>query len=269
VSDALGTDDVTAEDTDHAGVGVRDVDGVRILTFDRPRRRNAVDRRMALAIADAVQEMEEDPALRVLVLTGAGGSFCSGMDLSIGADGPRPVVPGRGFAGLTRRPPARPVVAAVEGHAAGGGFEIVLACDLVVASTTAVFSLPETRRGLVPGAGGLLRLPAALPRAVASRMALTGAPLSGQRAHELGLVNVLTSPGEALGQALDLAREVAANAPLAVRAARRILDEGPSWPADRAWSCQDQICREVRESEDAGEGTAAFLERRPPVWTGK
>jgi len=259
-----GTDGRSARD----GIRVLDTDGVRVLTLDRPHRRNAVDRRTALAVADAVEEMEADPDLRVLVLTGAGGCFCAGMDLSVPPGSERPVVPGRGFAGLTRRPPGRPVVAAVEGHAAGGGFEIVLACDLVVASPTASFSLPEVRRGLVPGAGGLLRLPAALPRAVASWMALTGEPLSGRRAHEFGLVNLLAEPGRVLEDALDLARAVAANAPLAVRAARRILAEGQSWPADRAWSHQELICRAVRESRDAREGAAAFLEKRAPRWSG-
>lgn len=248
---------------------VEEDDGILILTLNRPRRRNAVDLATAEAVAAAVDAFEDDENAHVLVVTGSGGTFCAGMDLAAARRGERPVIPWRGFAGFTERPPRKPVVAAVEGCAVGGGLEIVLSCDLVVSSGEALLSLPEVRRGLVPGAGALLRLPRRIPRAVAMEMALTGEPITGHRAYELGLVNVLTPPGQALPAAKTLARSVAAGAPLALQAAKRILVEGRSWHRDEEWSRQAEICEAVRDSEDAREGVAAFLEKRSPAWRGR
>ena len=247
---------------------VEDDDAIRVITIERPHRRNAVDLAVAVAIGQAIDQFEADDHLRVLIITGAGGTFCAGMDLRAYLAGERPVVPGRGFAGIVERPPRKPTIAAVEGHAVGGGFEIVLACDLVVASWDAVFSLPEVRRGLVPGGGGLLRLSEKVPSAVAQQMAMTGEPISATCAHRLGLVNTVTAPGEALTEARQLASRIAQNAPLAVRAVKELLSSGARSNSGDAWQAQRRTCETIRLTKDAQEGAAAFLDKREPRWTG-
>lgn len=247
-------------------VRVEDEGAVRTITLDRPEVRNALDLPTAVALAEALDALDADPALAVGVLTGAGGHFCSGMDLkAFLATGQRPEVPGRGL-GFTRRPPRKPLVAAVEGNALAGGFELVLACDLVVAAEDARFGLPEVTRGLIAGAGGLLRLSTRVPRAVAMQHALTGRPMSAREAELWGLVNVVTPPGAALEEARVLAAEVAGNAPLALRATKELLDRADA-PTEADVARQDELLELVVASEDAREGAAAFAERRPPVWS--
>lgn len=244
-------------------------DGVRLLTLNRPRARNAVNARLATEIVAAVDAFEADDATPVAVLTGAGGTFCAGMDLKAFAAGELPFVAGRGFAGLVERPPRKPIIAAVEGYALAGGFEIALACDVIVAAEDATFGLPEVTRSLVAAGGGLLRLPRRVPHGAAMIIALTGDPVGARRAHELGVVDRLTAPGQALPEALGLANRIAANGPLAVRATKRILAEQAEWPAGQFWTRQDELAGSVFASDDAKEGAQAFAEKRPPRWRGR
>jgi enoyl-CoA hydratase len=196
---------------------------VLVMTIHRPEARNAMDQATAHALADALDELDARDDLRLGIVTGGGGTFCSGMDLKGFLRGERPSVEGRGFGGLTERPPRKVLIAAVEGYALAGGFELVLACDLVVASRKARFGLPEVKRGLVASAGGLMRLPRRIPFHVAMEYALTGDMLDAERAQSLGLVNRLSEPGQALDEALKLAAVVAANGPLAVATSKRIV----------------------------------------------
>jgi enoyl-CoA hydratase len=246
-----------------------DADGVLLITINRPEARNAVNAEVARGVAAAIDALDERDDLRVGVITGAGGTFCAGMDLKGFLAGERPAIPGRGFAGLTEAPPAKPLIAAVEGYALAGGCEIALSCDLVVAADNAKFGLPEVKRGLVSAAGGLLRLPRRIPYQVAMELALTGEFLDAPRAHHFGLVNRLTEPGGALAAARELAAAVAANGPLAVRATKSVIASADSWPADEFWSRQQAIVEPVFTSADAREGALAFAEKRPPRWTGR
>lgn len=241
---------------------------VLVITLNRPHVRNAVDRATSEALADAIDVLESDDGLATGVLTGAGGTFCAGMDLKAFLRGERPEAKGRGFAGLTERPPAKPLIAAVEGWALAGGCELVLTCDLVVAARDANFGLPEVQRGLIAGSGGLIRLPERIPRHIAMEHALTGEPMTAVDAHRWGLVNRLTDPGHSVEEALALARQIAANAPLAVRVTKRLIDESPSWPRAERWERQRAALDEVVDSDDAREGAQAFAERRPPRWGG-
>jgi enoyl-CoA hydratase len=242
---------------------------VLTVTINRPDQRNAMTRAVAEVIAEAMDELDSTPELRVGVLTGAGGVFCAGMDLKAFRAGERPTVPGRGFGGLTERPPLKPLIAAVEGWALGGGFEMVLACDLVVAGRGAKFGLPEVKRGLAARGGGLLRLPARVPRNVALELALTGASLEASRASGFGLVNKLVEDGTALAEATVLAKEIGANAPLSVVASKRVVVEAAMWPPDQGFVRQRGFLDPVFASADAQEGAAAFAERRPPEWRGR
>lgn len=244
--------------------------GTLVITLNRPQVRNAMDRAMAYAVAAALDELDADPALVVGILTGAGGSFSAGMDLkAFLLTGERPEVPGRGLAGLTEAPPRTPLIAAVEGHAVAGGCELVLACDLVVAAQDASFGLPEVRRGLIAGSGGLVRLPQRVPAQIAMEHALTGLPMTAVQAHRWGLVNRLTPPGGALAAARELAAQIAVNGPLAVRTTKQVLVESASWPAAELWQRQGALLQQVVASADAKEGAAAFVEKRQPVWRGE
>ena len=242
---------------------------VLTITINRPAQKNAMTRAAAEVIAAALDELDADPTLSVGVLTGAGGTFCAGMDLKRFAAGERASVPGRGFGGLTERPPAKPLIAAVEGHALAGGFELVLACDLVVAAKSARLGLPEVKRGLVARGGGLIRLPERIPRALALELILTGDTFGADRAAELGLVNHLVDDTMALPEALKLAKKLTANAPLAMAAAKRIVTESADWPASEAFERQAPLADPVFASEDAREGAVAFAEKRAPVWRGR
>jgi len=253
-----------------SGVVVVDVpvDGVLVVTIDRPGARNAVNQEVAEAVAAAVERLDADPDLRVGVLTGAGGTFCAGMDLKAFVRGERPIIPGRGFAGLVERGPDKPLIAAVEGYALAGGFEIVLGCDLVVAAEDATFGIPEVRRGLVAAGGGLLKLPRRIPYHQAMELALLGNHIPAPRAHELGLVNRLVPSGTALAAALALAGEITANGPLAVAASKKIVQGALAWPQDEQWARQGELAGPVSSSADAREGATAFAEKRPPHWSG-
>jgi len=244
-------------------------DGVGVITINRPEARNAVNGAVARGIAAAVDELDGRADVRVLILTGAGGTFSAGMDLKGFLAGDAPVVEGRGFGGIVERPPVKPVIAAVEGYALAGGFELALACDLVVAAETARFGLPEVRRGLVAAAGGLLRLPQRIPYHLAMEIALTGAHYPAQRLVEAGLVNQVVPEGEALASASELARRIAQNAPLALAATKRVVAHAADWDSAEAFARQSEIINPVFGSADAMEGALAFAEKRPPNWRGE
>ena len=241
---------------------------VLVMTINRPAQRNAVNRAVSLAMADALHLLDADSGLRVGIVTGAGGNFCSGMDLKAFVDGERPELEGRGFAGLTEAPPVKPLIAAVEGYALAGGCELALACDLIVAGADAAFGLPEVTRGLVAGSGGLVRLHERIPPAIALEYALTGGRMDATTAHRWGLVNRLVPAGAALETALALAETIAANAPLSVMASKRIMAEAPGWPLADRWERQRAMVEAVLASADAQEGARAFAEKRAPVWSG-
>ena len=240
-----------------------------IITIDRPKARNSVNTAVAEGIAAALDELDDDDALVAGILAGAGGFFSAGMDLKAFLRGERPHVGDRGFAGITQRPPSKPLIAAVEGPALAGGCELVLSCDLVVASEEATFGIPEVKRGLAAAAGGLMRLPARIPRTVAMELALTGDPMGAADAHRWGLVNHLTPAGGALGGARELAARIGANGPLAVRASKQVIVESPDWSSEDMWRRQGEILGPVLNSEDAREGAAAFAEKRAPEWRGR
>ena len=242
------------------------VDGLLVISINRPQARNAVNTAVARSIAAALDRFDGDDHLTTAVLTGTGGTFCAGMDLKAFLAGERPVVPGRGFAGIAERSAEKPIIAAVEGHAVAGGCEIALACDLIVASEEARFGLPEVKRGLIAAAGGLLRLPQRIPRALAMELALTGETIDAARAFEVGLVNRVVPAGRALEAAIELARRISDNAPLAVRATKRVIVESPDWPRAEAFDRQRRIAEPVRDSLDAREGALAFAQKRPAVW---
>lgn len=239
-----------------------------IMSIDRPAQRNAVNRAVSLAIAAALDRLDQQPELRVGVLTGREGTFCSGMDLRAFLGGERPELDNRGFGGLTEAPPRKPLVAAVEGYALAGGCELALACDLIVAAEDAWFGLPEVTRGLVAGSGGLVRLPRRIPPAIALEYALTGERMSATIAHGWGLVNRLTPSGGALQGALALASRIAANAPLSVEMTKRIMGESVGRPDETIWEWQRPLVESVLASEDAQEGARAFAEKRAAIWRG-
>lgn len=241
---------------------------VQIMTLSNPEARNAATLEMAEALAAALDALDGNPALQVGIITGAGGTFCAGMDLKGFLQGKRPSLPGRGFLGLTQQPPRKPLIAAVEGYALAGGFETVLACDLIVAARTARFGLPEVKRGLAAVAGGLLRLPKRLPYHMAMEAILTGDMFSAERAQAHGLVNRLVESGQALDAALELAQAVAANSPLSLIASKRVAQESADWPQAEMFERQAAITAPVFASQDAREGAAAFAEKRAPVWQG-
>jgi enoyl-CoA hydratase len=241
---------------------------VLVMEMDRPEARNAMSLQMAQEIAAALDVLDSRPDLSVGVITGANQTFCAGMDLKGFARGERPVVGGRGFAGLVQKPPTKPLIAAVEGYALAGGFEIVLACDLVVASSAAKFGLPEVKRGLTAAAGGLMRLQRRIPYHLAMELVLTGAMWPATAAAEVHLVNRLAEPGSALDVALELADEIAANAPLALSASKQVLVRSQDWKLDEMFDRQHEFVQPVRESADAKEGALAFVEKREPRWTG-
>jgi enoyl-CoA hydratase len=243
--------------------------GVLVVTINRPEARNAINTETAVGIGEAMERLDDDRSLVAGVITGAGGTFCAGMDLKAFLAGERPSIPGRGFAGIVEQPPVKPIVAALEGYAIAGGFEIALACDMLVAAEDAKFGLPEVKRGLVAAGGGLLRLPQRVPYHLAMEWSLTGELIPAQRGYEVGLVNRITPKGGALDEALRMAKAIAANGPLAVAASKRILVEAPEWPAAERFDRQREINEPVRSSEDAREGATAFKEKRAPRWQGR
>lgn len=237
---------------------------VKVLRLQRVDKRNAIDRELAEAIEAALDHLEDDPALRVGIITGSASVFSAGTDLAAAAD---LRMPRGGEYGIIRRIRDKPLVAAVEGLALGGGMEIVLACDLVVASYTASFGLPESRRGLVATCGGLFRTLRTLPPNIARELLLTGRRLDAERAHQFGLVNELVPAGEALRGALDLAADLCLSAPDATRATLRAVRETAAEEENRGWLATERALAHVLSGADAAEGIAAFLERRDPAWT--
>jgi enoyl-CoA hydratase len=248
-------------------VGV--ADGVMTITLNRPEVRNAINGAMAAAIGSALDELDRRSDLVAGVLAGNGPAFCSGMDLKAFLAGERPVVADRGFAGIAERGSDKPLIAAVEGFAVAGGFEVVLACDLIVAGRSAMFALPEVKRGLVAAGGGLMRLPRRIPFQQAMEFALTGDNLTATRAAEIGLVNRLVDDGTARDEAVTLAKKIAVNGPLAVQATKQILSHGLDWPASEFFGRQSAYSEPVRSSADAREGALAFAEKRSPQWRGE
>jgi enoyl-CoA hydratase len=247
-----------------------DVEGeVAIITINRPEARNAVDRETSLAVSAAIKRIESDPTLRVAVLTGAGGHFSAGMDLKAFLRGEVIRLPELGFAGITQAKLTKPYIAAVEGYALGGGFEMALACDLVVAAESAKFGLSEVKRGLVANAGGLVRLPRQLPIKIAAEIVLTGETFPASVLAGHGLVNRVVPQGQALDAARQLARTIAANGPMAISISRRVLNESADWSSEELFPRQFELTAPVFTSEDAREGAAAFTERRTPNWKGR
>ena len=242
---------------------------VLILTLNRPEARNAINVALAEALDEALTTADADESVRVVVLTGAGDkAFSAGMDLKAFARGEVPFT-AHGFAGVTEHSFSKPLLCAANGSAFAGGFEILLRSDLVVAAESAVFGIPEVKRGLFAGAGGLLRLPRRIPRAVATEMALTGDPISATRAYELGLINAVASGGEVLSAAVALAERIAENAPLAVRLSKGILDDTLDMSLAEGWVRNKADFEKVAASYDALEGAVAFAEKRAPVWQGR
>ena len=239
---------------------------VQVITINRPQARNALNGAVAVGIRDAADELDADPGLSVGVLTGAGGTFSAGMDLKAFLAGETPSSPGRGLCGITQTPPRKPLIGAAEGWALAGGFELLLACDLVVAGGSARFGVPEVTRGLVAAAGGALLLAQRIPRALALELLLTGDPIPAPRAAEIGLVNRVVEDGQALPAAVDLATRIAANAPLALAATKQIAHHGRDWTTAEGWDEAAALAGPVFASQDAREGARAFAEKRPPVW---
>jgi acetyl-CoA C-acetyltransferase len=231
--------------------------------------RNAIDLDLALRLERAIDAFEADPTARVAILTGAGGDFCTGMDLKAAAQGQFPIAPKRGLLGLAAQPPVKPLIAAVEGYALAGGCELALAADLIVASKSASFGLPESKRGLVAAAGGVLRLAQRLPRNTVLELTFTGDPVTAQRLYDLGIVNRVVKPGTALAAARELGLRIAQNAPLSIRLSKEIVDGSPDWKAAEAFDRQTEIASAASYSDDAAEGVRAFTEGRDPNWTGR
>jgi len=247
-------------------------DGVLVITLNRPEARNSLNLALTRALSDALDELDADPGLSAGVLTGAGKGFCSGMDLKAFVAGEN-VWEGeeddRGLRRIVTRAARKPLLAAVEGFAVAGGFELALACDLIVAGRSAKFGVPEVKRSLVAAGGALRQLPRRAGPGAAMKFALTGDLIDGERAYATGLVDELSEDGGALDAALELAAAIAANGPLAVAATKQILRDGGEWSEEEFWARQKEICDPVFASRDATEGATAFAEKRAPVWSGE
>lgn len=244
-------------------------DGIMTITLNRPEAKNACNNALAEGVADAVDQLDGDINIRVAILTGSGGTFCSGMDLKAFVDGERPSRPERGFGGLTKMPPKKPLIAAVEGFALAGGMEMLLSCDLIVSADNAKFGIPEAKRGLAAAAGGLMRLPQQIPQRLAMEMALTGDFYTAEQVANMGLINKVVPAGTALDAAKELATKICANGPLAVQASKQVLVESREWSGADMWDKQQAIVDPVFASADAIEGATAFAQKRPPEWKGK
>ncbi|MFF4397069.1 crotonase/enoyl-CoA hydratase family protein [Streptomyces sp. NPDC001480] len=240
-----------------------------LITIDRPKARNAVNAAVARGLSAALDQLEADPCLRAGVLTGADGTFSAGMDLKAALAGESPEIPGRGFGGLTQARTTKPLIAAVEGWAMGGGFELALACDLIVAAGDARFGLPEVSRGLIAAGGGVIRLPKRIPYHLAMELLVTGEPVTGERAGRLGIANRVVPSGETVAAALQLAERIARNAPLALAAVKELVRAADGAPEEEAFAVQAGQMARLAASADVTEGMTAFTERRSPVWQGR
>jgi enoyl-CoA hydratase len=246
-----------------------EVDGnVLIVTINRPDAKNAMTKAAAEGIAAAMDRFDAETDLRCAIITGAGGTFCSGMDLKGFLRGESPSVPGRGFGSLSQWTPKKPIIAAVDGYALAGGMELALSCDLIVAHSGAKFGIPEAKRGLAAAAGGLIKLPRQIPPRIAMELALTGDFITAARAYELGFINQI-SEGPSLEAAKVLAARVAANGPLALIASKAIVRDSHEWTEAEMWDKQQAYITPVFTSQDAREGATAFAEKRAPNWQGK
>ncbi len=244
-------------------------DGVMTVTLNRPKAKNAVNLAVAKGIAAAMDELDSNGEIHVAILTGADGTFCSGMDLKAFVSGELPQIEGRGFAGIAESQPRKPLIAAIEGYALAGGLEVAISCDLIVSADNAKFGIPEVKRGLAAGAGGLMKLPRQIPSRIALELALVGDFIDAKRAYELGLINEIVPAGTALEAAKALAAKIAANGPLAVAVSKQIVVESGDWSQEEMWSKQAELINPVFVSEDAIEGSVAFAEKRAPNWKGK
>lgn len=248
---------------------------VGVLTINRPEARNAVNGDVAKGIEAGIDALESDDNAWVGIITGArtekGYIFCAGADLkAINSGQAADLITAKGgFAGIVKRERTKPIIAAVDGPALAGGTEIALACDLIVASRTATFGIPEAKRNLVAAAGGLFRLPRKIPRNIAMECALTGDPIDAERAYHFGLVNHICEEGEALDKAQELAARITACAPLAVRESRAIMLNAVDQPDEIGWELSDAGMGKMLSSEDLGEGLMAFIEKREPQWKGR
>jgi enoyl-CoA hydratase len=242
---------------------------ILLITMNRPQRRNAFDGATARALETVIDGYDADTTLRCAVITGSDNVFSAGQDLIAAATGDMAVGERRGGFGIMGQPPIKPIIAAVEGHALAGGLELALSCDLIVSSGTATMGLPEAARSLVALGGGCFRLPNRIPYHLAMELILTGKAWAATRFAELGLVNTITAPGQALAAALRLAAEVAAAGPLAVQASKQIASHAHDWTDAQAWQHQMQYAASVLKSEDLQEGLRAFAEKRAPVWKGR
>ena len=245
---------------------------VEILTINRPEARNAINGAVSLAMSAALDELEDDAECWVVILTGSGDkAFSAGMDLKafLAGEAAQIMEGTGGFGGITQRQFAKPIIAAVNGACLAGGCEIMLACDMVVAADHAIFGVPEAKRGLIAGAGALIRLPKRLPIAVALELALTGDPIDAVRAQQLGLVNRVVPAADLMKEAIALADSIVANAPLAVRWSKKLMKAAAELPEEEGWKLNTEAVMAVFSSADAMEGPAAFAEKRAPNWQGK
>jgi enoyl-CoA hydratase len=241
---------------------------IALLTLNRPEARNAISPEVSQTMAGLLDDIEADADLRAVVLTGNGDVFSAGADLKVVAQGRgMDIARGKGgFAGIVNRDFPKPIIAAVNGPALAGGFEIVLSCDIVVASETARFGIPEVKRGLMAAAGGLIRLPKRVPLAIALELAMTGDPIDAHRALQLGLVNRVVAPALVVDEAIDIANRIGENSPIAVRNSRRLVREAAELSEEDGWRRTNELVMPVFESGDSVEGATAFAEKRPPVW---
>lgn len=240
-----------------------------LITLNRPDAMNAINQALAEQLAAAIERLDADPDLAVGVLTGNGRGFSAGMDLKAFVSDGMPMIDDRGFGGITRRGPDKPLIAAVEGFALAGGLELAMSCDLIVASSGAKFGIPETSVGLFAAAGALLRLPRALPYGLTMKMALTAKPITAEVAHQFGLVTDLAEKGQAVAMALEIAEQISKNAPLGLKASKALIREMQGRTESEFWDYQKTLIDSVFSSKDAFEGPTAFAEKRAPTWQGK